>query len=75
MKKIVLLIAIIGCLSISGCSGDSAKDIYETAQLEELQNNPDHAAELYRQILEKHPQSEYAAKAGERLNHLEQGIK
>lgn len=57
-------------LAIAGCSGDSAKELFETAQLEELQDNYDHARELYRKIIEKHTESAYAAKARERLDGL-----
>jgi hypothetical protein len=39
-------------LLLFGC-GDKAKDLYDTAQLEEKQFNNPHATKLYRQILEK----------------------
>ncbi len=42
------------------------------AQLEELQNNRDHAIKLYREIIEKDPESEYAGKARKRLDVLKQ---
>jgi outer membrane protein assembly factor BamD (BamD/ComL family) len=58
-------------LSLAGCSGDPAQELFDTAQLEERQNNVPHAKELYQQILTKHPQSEYAGKAQERLRALE----
>ena len=41
-------------LLLVGC-GDKAKDLYDTAQLEEKQNNKPHATKLYRQIVEAHP--------------------
>jgi len=59
-------------LSIGGCSGNDAKELFETAQLEELQNNPDHAIKLYREIIGKDPESEYAGRARKRLDALEQ---
>ncbi|BCR04013.1 hypothetical protein DESUT3_10820 [Desulfuromonas versatilis] len=67
-----LLSALCLGLALAGC-GDKAKDLYETAQLEERQYNPDHAAALYRQILDKHPGSPYAEKAQQRLTELEGG--
>jgi TolA-binding protein len=55
--------------AIFGC-GDGAKDLYETARLEERQNNPEHARKLYQELLKKHPSSELAAPAKERLDAL-----
>ena len=45
-----LLLLLVGC-------GDKAKDLYDTAQLEEKQNNKPHATKLYRQIVEEYPDS------------------
>jgi len=61
-----------GCLIllILGC-GDNAKDLYDTAQLEEKQNNKPHATNLYRQIVEEYPNSPYANQAKIRLAELE----
>lgn len=53
-----------------GCSGDSPRALFETAQLEEKQNSLDHARQLYREIIEKYPDSEVAAAAGARLHAL-----
>ena len=57
-------------VGLAGCSGDSAKDIYDTAHLEELQKNREHAVQLYEEILKKYPESEYAKKAEERLTEI-----
>jgi len=70
LKRIILILVVIAALTIAGCSGDQTKEVFETAQLEELQKNYDHAIKLYREIIEKHPESDYAAKARERLNGL-----
>jgi outer membrane protein assembly factor BamD (BamD/ComL family) len=59
-----LLLLLVGC-------GDKAKDLYDTAQLEEKQNNKPHATKLYRQIVEQHPNSSYANQAKSRLAELE----
>ena len=57
-------------LLLMGC-GDKAKDLYDTAQLEEKQNNKLHATQLYRQIVEEYPDSAYANQAKTRLAELE----
>ena len=44
--------------------------MYDTAKFEELQNNKEHARELYEEIVKKYPKSEYAKKAEERLGEL-----
>ena len=59
-----LLVLVVGC-------GDKAKDLYDTAQLEEKQNNKPHATKLYRQIIEDYPDSPYANQAKTRLAELE----
>ena len=59
-----LLLLLVGC-------GDKAKDLYDTAQLEEKQNNRPHATKLYRQIVEEYPDSSYANQAKTRLAELE----
>ena len=51
--------------------GNKAKDLYDTAQLEEKQNNRPHATKLYRQIVEQYPDSPYANQAKTRLAELE----
>jgi hypothetical protein len=57
-------------LLLTGC-GDKAKDLYDTAQLEEKQFNKPHATKLYRQIVEEYPDSPYANQAKTRLTELE----
>ena len=61
----------IAVLAASNCTGNNAGDLFETAEFEELQKNHTHAAQLYKEILEKHPDSQYARKARERLGVLE----
>ena len=57
-------------LVLVGC-GDKAKDLYDTAQLEEKQFNRPHATKLYRQIVEEYSNSPYANQAKTRLAELE----
>jgi TolA-binding protein len=57
-------------LLLMSCS-DKAKDLYDTAQLEEKQNNQPHATKLYRQIVEEYPGSPYANPAKTRLAELD----
>jgi hypothetical protein len=61
---VCLLLVLVGC-------GDKAKDLYDTAQLEEKQFNKPHATKLYRQIVEEYPDSPYANQAKTRLAELE----
>ena len=57
-------------LLLMGC-GDKAKDLYDTAQFEEKQNNRPHATKLYRQIVEEYPDSPFANQAKTRLAELD----
>ncbi|MDW7644250.1 MAG: hypothetical protein SCI25_04355 [Desulfuromonadales bacterium] len=67
MRK--LLGVIVLALALAGC-GDRAKDLYETAVLEEKQFNQTQAVRLYTELMEKYPASSYAARAQERLKEL-----
>ena len=66
----MLAIIALSMLLCAGCGGDGAKELFDTAQFEEQQNNEAHAKELYQDIIAKYPQSEYAKKAAERLQAL-----
>jgi outer membrane protein assembly factor BamD (BamD/ComL family) len=70
MKSLSRFLAACLLLLLVGC-GDKAKDLYDTARLEEKQNNTPHATKLYRQIVEEHPDSPYANQAKTRLAELE----
>jgi len=47
--------------------GEDPGQLFETARFEEQQHNRAHAQELYEQIIQQHPDSEFAAKARQRL--------
>jgi hypothetical protein len=66
----VLPISLISLMTL-GC-GDPAKDLYETAQFEERQNNKAHARELYEQVVKQYPGTELATRSADRLAHLEE---
>ena len=67
--RILLLLTVV---IPAGCSSGEkqAAQLLETARFEEKQHNPDHAAQLYDEILKKHPSSAAAKEAGERLSEL-----
>jgi TolA-binding protein len=62
---------IIVATALSGCSGNGAQQIFDTAKLEELQDNHEHAKQLYQEIIDNYPESEYAKRARERLSGLQ----
>jgi outer membrane protein assembly factor BamD (BamD/ComL family) len=70
MKKALMIMIMVFSLALSGCSGQKAEELFETAQFEELQKNQKHARQLYQEIIDKYPKSEYAKKAEERLAAL-----
>lgn len=67
MKHLLLLLAAVMLLGAGGCSGDQGKELFDTAQFEEKQNNRDHARQLYQEIIRKYPDSPLAKQAQERL--------
>lgn len=74
MKKRSILtsffLTIILAIVLAVCSGQKASELYDTAKFEELQNNREHAIQLYEQIIVRYPSSDYAVKAKERLDLL-----
>ena len=52
-----------------GCGG-GARELPDTAQLEETQRNLPHARELYQEVLRRYPNSPEAATAAARLQAL-----
>ncbi len=63
----LLMLAMILLALSGGCSVDKSKELFETAQLEEKQNNPEHARQLYQEIVTKYPKSPLAKQAESRL--------
>jgi TolA-binding protein len=61
--RILPLVLLLGC-------GSGPKELLETAQLEEVQNNPTHARELYEELVHRYPESPEARTAGERVRAL-----
>jgi TolA-binding protein len=57
-------------LIMAACSADKSKELFETAQFEEKQNNREHARQLYQEIVTKYPKSPLAKQAEERLAAL-----
>ena len=70
MKNLKIILISSFLLFVTACSGSGAKDLYETAQFEELQNNHRHALQLYEEIVRDYPESEFAKKSGERIIKL-----
>lgn len=60
-------------LLITACSGDKAKDLLETAELEERQMNLPHAKQLYEDVIRLYPSSKEADTARARLARLDHG--
>ena len=65
--------AVVLTLLLGGCSGDKAKQLLETAELEERQMNVPHAKQLYEEVIRLYPSSQEAQTARERLAKLNAG--
>lgn len=70
MRNLIVVTAILLGFLIPGCSGNKAAELFDTAKFEELQNNKEHAVQLYEEIVKKYPESDYAKKAEKRLSEL-----
>ncbi len=64
--------AVVFCVALASCSGDKAKDLLETAELEERQHNVAHAKQLYEDLIRLYPDSNQAGTAQARLAALNQ---
>ena len=70
MKTIFIVLMLMGTVGLLSCSVDKAGELFETAQFEELQNNNEHARQIYEDIIDTYPQSDAAKKAEERLKAI-----
>ncbi len=68
LRLVISVLALI--FMLAACAGEKASEMYETAKFEELQNNREHAIQLYEQLIVRYPNSEYAPKAKERIDAL-----
>jgi TolA-binding protein len=64
--------AVVFCGALAACSGDKAKELLETAELEERQHNVAHAKQLYEDLVRLYPDSQQAETAKKRLTALPQ---
>jgi hypothetical protein len=63
---------VVFCTFLAACSGDKAKELLETAELEERQHNIVHAKQLYEDLVRLYPNSQQAETAKGRLAALNQ---
>ena len=70
MKYAISVFLLIFGLVLFGCSGNKAAELFDTAKFEELQNNKEHAVQLYEEIAKKYPGREQAKKAEQKLAEL-----
>ena len=65
-----IVIVVLLLIGAAACSGDKAKELLETAELEERQMNVPHAKQLYEDIIRLYPSSKEADTARARLAKL-----
>lgn len=70
MKRLVLILMLVAAIALSGCTGNKAAELLDTAKFEEVQNNKEHAVQLYEKIVKSYPDSEQAKIAKDRLSAL-----
>ena len=70
MKLFVSALTILLSVSMFGCTGDKAKELMDTAILEEKQHNTEHARKLYQEIIQKYPDSPLARDARKKLSDM-----
>ena len=73
MARWLNLVLIMLWLFAAACTGDKAKELLETAELEERQMNLPHAKQLYEDIIRLYPSSKAADTARTRLAKLNPG--
>lgn len=71
MKRFILAVVLaLAVLFGTACSDQRARELFDTARLEERQNSLEHARQLYRELIDKYPDSTYAQEARDRLEAL-----
>jgi len=65
-----LMLCALCCMLLLSCSGDKAKELLETAEFEERQQNVPHAKQLYEDLVRLYPSSQQAEFARTRLEKL-----
>jgi hypothetical protein len=73
MARWLNIVLVMLWLFAAACSGDKAKDLLDTAQLEERQMNLPHAKQLYEEVIRLYPSSKEADIARARLAKLNHG--
>jgi hypothetical protein len=72
IRQLVSIAALVlAAATFSGCPGRGASEMFDTAQLEEKQENFPNARRLYEEIVRDYPGSPEAGKAAERLAALQ----
>ncbi len=72
MRRLPVALMLAAALFVWGCSsGMNADELFNTATLEERQDNKEHALELYKELIKKFPKSQYARRANIRIGALE----
>jgi hypothetical protein len=72
MKRWIRIGTVLICVVLVACSGDKPKELLETAELEERQQNVAHAKQLYEDLVRLYPSSQQAEIAKKRLAVLNQ---
>ena len=72
MGQMIGVLTIILTMALSACSGNGGQQLFDAAKLEELQDNREHARQLYQEIVDQYPETEYARKAQKRLSALQE---
>ena len=70
MRPWIHIGALVFCVALVACSGDKAKELLETAEFEERQQNAPHAKQLYEELIRLYPDSNQAGTARARLAAL-----
>lgn len=71
--RLMAALLLITVFLTASCGGNGAQELFDTARLEERQNNPEHALSLYKEIVEKYPSSDAAKEARVRIETLQKG--